>query len=105
MEDAMNLPRDPNEIEPRGVDPTMQDPVVGETNSTAERNEIRRAEDTWGLMPRASRVGHHHRSGRHAVRRRRAHGNAGSHNVHRCADTGFNTENNADAAAVTHDPF
>jgi hypothetical protein len=54
MEDAMNLPRDPDEIEPRGVDPTMQDPVVGETNSTAERNEIRRAEDTWGLMPRAS---------------------------------------------------
>jgi hypothetical protein len=51
MEDAMNLPRDPNEIEPRGVDPTMQDAVVGETNSTAERNEIRRAEDTWGLMP------------------------------------------------------
>jgi hypothetical protein len=54
MEDAMNLPRDPNEIEPRGADPIMQEPLeplAGETNSTAERNEIRRSADAWGLVP------------------------------------------------------
>jgi hypothetical protein len=51
MEDAMNLPRDPNEIEPRGADPIMQEPLAGETNSAAERNEIRRSGDAWGLVP------------------------------------------------------
>jgi len=47
----MNLPRDPNEMDPRRADPLMQDPLLADTNSTAERNEIRRAESTWGLMP------------------------------------------------------
>jgi hypothetical protein len=47
----MNLPRDPNEMDPRRADPLMQDPLAGETNSTAERNEIRRAESTWGMVP------------------------------------------------------
>jgi hypothetical protein len=47
----MNLPHDPSEIEPSRSDPVVQDPATGEINSTAERNQIRRAEDTWGLMP------------------------------------------------------
>jgi len=46
----MNIPRDPNDMDPRPVDP-RHDPLVGETNSTAERNEMRRAESTWGLIP------------------------------------------------------
>lgn len=45
----MNTPRDPNEMEPRRAD--MQDAVTGETNNTAERNEMRRAESTWGILP------------------------------------------------------
>ena len=36
----MNLSRDPNEIDPHRADPRM-----------AERNEIRRAESSWGLLP------------------------------------------------------
>ena len=47
----MNIPRDPNEMDPRRADPLVQDPLVGETNSTAERNEMRRAEGTWGMIP------------------------------------------------------
>jgi hypothetical protein len=43
----MNLPRDPSEIEPSRSDPVVQDPAT----SITERNQIRRAEDTWGLMP------------------------------------------------------
>jgi hypothetical protein len=45
----MNYPRDPNEIEQRRAD--MQDPLTGETSNTAERNAIRRAESTWGILP------------------------------------------------------
>ena len=41
----MNLPRDPNDIPPRPDDPGLQ------TTSTAERNEIRRQESTWGMIP------------------------------------------------------
>ena len=47
----MNIPRDPNEMDPRRADPLMQDPLPGETNSTAERNAMRRAESTWGILP------------------------------------------------------
>jgi len=47
----MNIPRDPNEMDPRRADPLMQDPLTRETNSTAERNEIRRQAKTWGLIP------------------------------------------------------
>jgi hypothetical protein len=44
----MNIPRDPNEID----DPLAQEPLTGgETRSTAERNEMRRAESSWGLLP------------------------------------------------------
>jgi hypothetical protein len=39
----MNLPHDPSEIEPSRSDPVVQDPATGEINSTAERNQIRRA--------------------------------------------------------------
>jgi hypothetical protein len=41
----MTDPRHPNEILPRPDDPGL------ETNSTAERNEIRRQESTWGMIP------------------------------------------------------
>jgi hypothetical protein len=51
MEEAMNLSRDPNEVDPRRADPLIEDPHAGATNSTAERNEIRRAESRWGLLP------------------------------------------------------
>jgi len=47
----MNLPRDPNEMDPRRADPLMQDPLLSDTSSTGERNEIRRAESTWGMLP------------------------------------------------------
>ena len=47
----MNLPRDPNEIDPRRTDPLIQEPIPPETHSTAERNEMRRAEGSWGLLP------------------------------------------------------
>ena len=47
----MNLPRDPNEMDPRRADPLIQDPLLADTSSTAERNEIRRAESTWGMLP------------------------------------------------------
>jgi hypothetical protein len=40
----MNIPRDSH-------DPRRAGPLTGETNSTAERNEMRRAESTWGLLP------------------------------------------------------
>jgi hypothetical protein len=47
-----NLPRDPNDIDPRPVDPLAQEPLSGgETRSTAERNEMRRAESGWGMLP------------------------------------------------------
>jgi hypothetical protein len=49
----MNLPRDPNEMDdPRRADPLLQDPL--ETNRTAERNEIRRAENSLGMVPALS---------------------------------------------------
>ena len=41
----MTYPRDPSEIPPRPDEPGLQ------TNSTAERNEIRRQESTWGMIP------------------------------------------------------
>ena len=41
----MTYPRDPSEIPPRSNDPGL------ETTSTAERNEIRRQESTWGMVP------------------------------------------------------
>ena len=54
----MTIPRDPNQIDPRPVDPLIQDPpiiqdpIVDETtHSTAERNEMRRAESSWGMLP------------------------------------------------------
>ena len=47
----MNMPRDPDEMDPRRADPLRQDPLLGETSSTAERNEIRRAESSWGMLP------------------------------------------------------
>jgi hypothetical protein len=48
----MNYPRDPNEMNPRPAGPMWQDrPVTGETNSTAERNEMRRAESRRGMIP------------------------------------------------------
>ena len=47
-----NLPRDPNDIDPRPADPLAQEPLSGgETRSTAERNEMRRAESSWGMLP------------------------------------------------------
>jgi hypothetical protein len=48
----MTIPRDPNQIDPRPADPLIQDPIVDETtHSTAERNEMRRAEGGWGIVP------------------------------------------------------
>jgi hypothetical protein len=41
----MNYPRDPNELPPRPDDPGR------ETSTTAERNEIRRRESAWGMVP------------------------------------------------------
>ena len=41
----MTYPRDPNELPPQPDDPAL------ETNSTAERNEIRRRESAWGMVP------------------------------------------------------
>lgn len=41
----MNYPRDPNEIPPRPDEAGLR------TESTAERNEIRRQESTWGMIP------------------------------------------------------
>jgi hypothetical protein len=47
-----NMPRDPNDIDPPRPDPLAQEPLTGgETRSTAERNEMRRAESSWGLLP------------------------------------------------------
>jgi hypothetical protein len=47
-----NMPRDPNDIDPPRPDPLAQEPLAGgETRSTAERNEMRRAEGSWGLLP------------------------------------------------------
>src|SRR4029079_13898998 len=54
---VMNIPRDnlpqaPSDIDPRPVDPLGQEPLSGgETRSTAERNEMRRAESGWGMLP------------------------------------------------------
>jgi hypothetical protein len=41
----MTYPREPNDIPPR------PDDVGLATNSTAERNEIRRQESAWGMVP------------------------------------------------------
>ena len=41
----MTDPRDPANIPPLPDDPGLQ------TNSTAERNDIRRQESTWGMIP------------------------------------------------------
>jgi hypothetical protein len=48
----MNTPRDPNDIDPPRADPLAQEPLTGgETRSTEERNEMRRAESSWGMVP------------------------------------------------------
>ncbi len=41
----MTYPREPNDIPPRPDDPGLR------TDSTAERNEIRRQESAWGMIP------------------------------------------------------